>query len=198
MYMEKALWPKVRRLEQEQAEGGSGSAERFKVICSPEVPASKDPDLVVANIPFWWFSGLTPTKRDIANGTIKTDFMGDGALVSAVTLPAGGVIFDNDVLYGGYLYQDDKASEIILIVAHQSGEHTVITTIGAEFTVNIPKAGIYVSGQEFMAVNIQWETIHPIDPKYIPALDSITLNSPGGKRFTVTVDDSGTITATET
>lgn len=41
------------------------------------------------------------------------------------------------------------------------------------------------------------ETIHPIDPKYIPAMDSVTLNSPNGTQFKITVDDTGALTATE-
>lgn len=57
---------------------------------------------------------------------------------------------------------------------------------------------LYQSGHSgTIRVYVDSETIHPIDPKFIPALDSITLNSPGGKRFTLMVDDSGTITATE-
>jgi hypothetical protein len=36
-----------------------------------------------------------------------------------------------------------------------------------------------------------------IDPNFIPAMDSVTLNSPGGKQYKLTVSDSGAITATE-
>lgn len=79
----------------------------------------------------------------------------------------------------------------------------VCTVAGVEFNgVAYPETGTYVPhpqmfGSESVSYTVSKETIHPIDPKYIPDLDSITLNSPSGKRFTVTVDDSGTITATE-
>lgn len=183
------LWPKVKSLWDNRL----ASADKHKVVCSPEIPTGKDPDLVVAGNSFWWFSGLTPTKQEIASGTIQADFMGDGVLVSDVTIPADGILFDSDVLYGGYLYNGGEASEIILVVAYQSGAHTVNTN-GVDFAIDIPKPGIYVAGQAMNAVNVQWETIHPIDPKFVPTMDSITLNSPSGNRFTVTVDDTGAIT----
>lgn len=40
------------------------------------------------------------------------------------------------------------------------------------------------------------ETIHPIDPKYLPALDSITLNGADGKQYKLAVDESGALAAT--
>lgn len=36
-----------------------------------------------------------------------------------------------------------------------------------------------------------------LDPKFLPNVDSVTLNAPGGKQFKLTVDDSGAIKATE-
>lgn len=47
-------------------------------------------------------------------------------------------------------------------------------------------------------VVFQSETIHPIDPKYIPAMDSLTLVSPDGTSYKVTADDSGNLTVTAT
>lgn len=41
-------------------------------------------------------------------------------------------------------------------------------------------------------------TIHPIDPKYIPTMDSITLNGADGKQYKVTVDANGKLTTTPT
>lgn len=40
------------------------------------------------------------------------------------------------------------------------------------------------------------ETIHPIDPKFIPAMDSITLNGADGKQYRLAVDESGNLAAT--
>ena len=43
---------------------------------------------------------------------------------------------------------------------------------------------------------IKTETIHPIDPKFIPAMDSITLNGADGKRYKLSVDASGNLVHT--
>ena len=45
----------------------------------------------------------------------------------------------------------------------------------------------------FWVSKIITETIHPIDPKYIPAMDSITLNGADGKQYEVTVDANGAL-----
>ena len=49
-----------------------------------------------------------------------------------------------------------------------------------------------------VSVDLVERTIHPIDPKYIPAMDSLTLVSPDGTSYKVAVDDSGNLTATAT
>lgn len=36
-----------------------------------------------------------------------------------------------------------------------------------------------------------YEAIYPIDPKYIPPLDSLTLNGADGKQYKLSVDESG-------
>ena len=51
--------------------------------------------------------------------------------------------------------------------------------------------GFIDNGTHTASVYQKTETIHPIDPKFI------VLTSPSGKKFNLTVDDSGTITATE-
>ena len=61
----------------------------------------------------------------------------------------------------------------------------------------IPK-GLYVQVIAYSYIaRIETETIHTIDPKYLPVLDSVTLNSPSGKQYTLTVDDTGAVTTTE-
>jgi hypothetical protein len=46
------------------------------------------------------------------------------------------------------------------------------------------------------SIEYETETIHPIDPKYIPALDSLTLNGADGKQYKLAVDESGALAAT--
>lgn len=47
------------------------------------------------------------------------------------------------------------------------------------------------------SLTISYQIAHPLDEKFIPPLDSVTLNSPSGKQFKLTVDDAGTLSATE-
>jgi len=54
-----------------------------------------------------------------------------------------------------------------------------------------------VADDDNHTVTIQGEpTIHKIDSKYIPALDSITLNGADGKQYSITVDASGALVVT--
>lgn len=87
-----------------------------------------------------------------------------------------------------------------------SAGDVVLAVIVTEQASNVlgPEAGTYLltnseaQGDVYTSeVNMCRVTIHPIDPKYIPAMDSVTLNSPGGKKFAVTVSDTGALTATE-
>lgn len=47
------------------------------------------------------------------------------------------------------------------------------------------ETAMWVSSVEFP------ETIHPIDPKFIPPMDSLTLNGADGKRYKLSVDENG-------
>lgn len=47
-----------------------------------------------------------------------------------------------------------------------------------------------------MSAYTETEIIHPIDPRCIPAMDSITLNGADGKQYKVAVDANGALTAT--
>lgn len=66
--------------------------------------------------------------------------------------------------------------------------------------------GDYQSGGNYsytlhgLKIEIMSETVVPIDPKWLPVVDSVTINSStsgSSKKFKITVDDSGTISATE-
>ena len=49
----------------------------------------------------------------------------------------------------------------------------------------------------FIATGIEFsETIHPIDPKLIPVMDSLTLSGADGKQYKLTVDANGALTHT--
>lgn len=55
---------------------------------------------------------------------------------------------------------------------------------------------VYYSDDWYVCL-VEAETVVPIDPKFIPSLDSLTLNSPGGKQFKLTCSDDGALTCTE-
>lgn len=85
-----------------------------------------------------------------------------------------------------YILADNGATEWILVInAFENND------------AGIPK-GLYVQVivSSYIA-RIETETIHTIDPKYLPVLDSVTLNSPSGKQYTLTIDDTGAVTTTE-
>lgn len=70
-----------------------------------------------------------------------------------------------------------------------TGEPFMITTDGNTSTMI---AALYDCGIVTISISKRAETIKTIDEKYLPAL-----TSPSGKKFKLTVDDSGNITATE-
>lgn len=57
--------------------------------------------------------------------------------------------------------------------------------------------GRFDSMKMFVSEILFAETIHPIDPKYIPAVDALILNGTDGKQYRLAVDESGTLAATE-
>lgn len=72
------------------------------------------------------------------------------------------------------------------------------------FNLSIPGeyngSGSYVYTLHGLKIEMVSETVVPIDPKWLPVVDSVTLNSSTAsstKKFRITVDDSGTISATE-
>lgn len=51
---------------------------------------------------------------------------------------------------------------------------------------------VFVRDSETHTISIVTpETVHPIAPKYIPPLDSLTLNGADGKQYKLSVDESG-------
>lgn len=48
-----------------------------------------------------------------------------------------------------------------------------------------------------VAIYTETETVHPIDPKFIPAMDSITLNGADGKQYELSIDGVGQLAVTE-
>lgn len=120
-------------------------------------------------IGFSYISELTPTKEEIEKGEIYIPF-GDEKL----KLRIGKVLFDNELVYGGQVYQGNSVSETYLAIAYKLGEIDGF---------NIPKTGVYLhvednTSSELFFV-IEYETIHPIDPKFIPGAPLFDLTKIG-------------------
>ncbi len=72
---------------------------------------------------------------------------------------------------------------------------TTINWNGNQITV--PSTGIYLGHPDLY---LKLETVKKIDEKFLPVMDSVILNSSTSssiKKFKITVDDSGTISATQ-
>ena len=83
---------------------------------------------------------------------------------------------------------------------HIAGVFWIFYETSVEYSSNVitvPSTGIYLTGPTlYLRIN----DIKELDTKYIPAMDSVILNSStasSSKKFKITVDDSGTISATQ-
>ena len=81
----------------------------------------------------------------------------------------------------GLIYGEEPGKFVLL-----RGTYLYFLPITADFT-----SALYVRTIEFS------ETIHPIDQKFIPALDSLTLNGPDGRQYKVYVNESGELVTEE-
>ena len=73
---------------------------------------------------------------------------------------------------------------------------------GEPFCLRIPASGDRATvwgspGTHTLEVLNIVDTIVPVDQKYIPALDSVTMNSADGKQYKLYVNESGELTAAE-
>lgn len=155
---------------------------------------------------YTWNGDISNTEVNDSMGMpvykISSDII-DPYKVSKVTLYISGQ---------GEFVQDNKQFEIvdrtaevgmyIITLGFSTGAGNILISVGGDNA--IAPVGIYLSYVEDNGVvayisGIELaETIHPIDPKYIPAMDSITLNGADGKQYKVTVDANGKLTTTPT
>ena len=118
-------------------------------------------------------------KWDARNGTdgLTTNTAGTYAKISNLTptaaeleggiLDIAGLIQIDLSVSGGTIAQSGNAFAL--------GQYLVIATVAEG---EYPESGIYINvglalevyGQENPFVTLQWETIHPIDPKYLPGV----------------------------
>lgn len=91
---------------------------------------------------------------------------------------------------------------VTMLIADETGAPYVVNVSeDYELEGTMVHRGFYVFAQDLGFVKsyvscVDMKTIHPIDPKYIPALDSITLNGADGKQYKLAINESGTLVAT--
>ena len=88
--------------------------------------------------------------------------------------------------YGWFfsVFDLSKQSEILRVQTHY-----------VAFRWEINHNGNFLYGSNHSAT-LHYSVDYPIDPKYIPAMDSITLNGADGKQYEVTVDANGALVTT--
>ena len=129
-----------------------------------------------------------------------------------VTNPSDGIPASTETeiflsFENGYVVQNST-----VIVALTDGFHL---DIGDGLTIVFPKKGTYflavgatwitgIAASDAIEPEISWDmntgTVKQLDEKFIPDMDSVILNSSTAnstKKFKITVDDNGTISATE-
>lgn len=85
----------------------------------------------------------------------------------------------------------DNIAPLLFIVDADTDMHGIFARVAWKGDA-MDSIGAYVN---YISGHIT-ENVHPIDPKYIPAMDSITMNGADGKQYKVAVDASGVLTAT--
>lgn len=137
---------------------------------------------------FYQVSKHTPSANDLDGATVEVTYA-DGTLTNVIngnSAPTWGVVEEAP---GMLMFTGMEAPTVYVVD---------VSRLSADMQGIFPESGIYcMNTSGYYMSNLTWGTVKPIDPKFIPVMDSVTLNSPGGKKFAVTVDDSGNLTATE-
>ena len=80
-----------------------------------------------------------------------------------------------------------------MLISAKAGEYAE-----GDMVISIPESGTYFAkpNSDNFVISVSFETIHPIDPKYIPPVDSLTMNGADGKQYKLTVNN-GAISVSE-
>lgn len=133
------------------------------------------------------------TERDVPVKEITTM----GNLVLGSSMPVIGKIYK--VTWNGVTYEciAEKVSYGVTLKRTMDG---VECPFILDFVENATMVGVSVvikDGSDTYTVSVEGDdTIHQLDEKYIPDMSKLTLLSPNGTRYQITVDDSGNLTAT--
>lgn len=135
---------------------------------------------------FYKVSDDLPDPNDVIQGALYSG--PDGIYLS-------GKVSDGYKNNGNCLYDTNVGA---FIVCYQTN-----ITYGNK-SYSVPSTGVYLSASMNVMdggdMYLQVQHVNTIDEKFLPVMDSVILNSSASgstKKFKITVDDSGTISATE-
>lgn len=133
-------------------------------------------------------SDLTPTTEQLIDAILVLSTNGEKGNI----LLNEEQLIDSAVAFGspGFIMIDSYA----LVVYDDSSMLGMELPLGVWF---IAEDNIFVESLSNPNVTITTSEITPLPEKFIPDLTELTMISPSGKKFNVTVDDSGKLTAVE-
>ena len=136
-------------------------------------------------------SDLTPSPEDVIGGVYRIFSLSDTYITQSHIVDYSGTDYFGNIFaitQGG-----GERSPMLLICFVDNFK------MGEGMT--IPEKGIYSLNSSGLYVELfSYGTIKKIDEKFLPVMDSVILNSSttsSTKKFKITVDDTGTISATE-
>lgn len=141
------------------------------------------------------------TVDNITNFTAIDGLPNDMGLVSNLVIPhenlvgmnmnaSGSSIVITQEMYQDYIDNGRITDDICNLEAV-----IIVYTEGATlYDYYFPYKGIYMCPADALKTEISWKEIKMIDEKFIP----MTLTSPNGTQFKLSVSDDGTLTAVET
>ena len=136
-------------------------------------------------------------KWDARNGTDGLTTNTPGTYVKISNLTPTAAELEGGALNIADLIRVDLSTDSGTIIQSYNlivlGSKYLVIALGTN--AEYPEPGIYISvdialemsGQENPFVTLQWETIHPIDQKFIPPVDSLTINGTDGKQYKLTI-----------
>lgn len=175
----------VKSQLEENGQIGSVKTEKTTIFPETEIDLALSEGVYLYLEKFDYDLGIKP------GDTLKVIFDGISYDVNAILIGTGNnsysIAAGNLSLYGGM--GEDTKEPFCLVYTYQ--------TFSSSDDVNAPFGVVGTSeSSHTIAVYKDVETIHPIDKKYIPALDSLTLNGADGKQYSVTVDANGALAVT--
>lgn len=149
--------------------GGAGSVTTNNITA--DTRKIDNSDVTVMGVGFSHISPLTPSKEELAGGQMQLTMRNENTgKAESLVMSVGNVMFDDEMAYGGTLCIDDINTSHMFAIAYKAG-------YWAAADATIDKPGFYIHftlgdpGEGITAeVVCEWETIHPIDPKFLPGV----------------------------